>query len=549
MSPAPPLAPLDAGYRAMSASDACHGLLRLTDIAVIAYFLAINSSYLLLILLAGLDIVRNRRRAGFTGADEAYASPFTLPVSVLVPAYNEEAGIVEAVRALLGLRYPIFEIIVIDDGSKDGTFAALHDAFDLKQVPYAVPQDVPVRGAVLSVHLPTRAAGSLLVARKENGGKTDSLNVGLNLARYPLVCMVDADSILDSSALLTVAKPFSDEPDRVVATGGVVRVANECGVLAGRVVEARWPRAWLPRIQTVEYLRAFLLGRAGWSRISGLVIISGAFGLFRRDLVVELGGLDPETIGEDAELVVRVHRRLRDQRADYRIRFVPEPVSWSEAPSTFSVLARQRRRWHRGLSEILLKHRRMIGNPRYGRIGLLVLPYYILFELLAPVVELSGLVLIPIGLSIGAINARFALEFAMAAYGFAFLVSLTAIAADEYAHHRYPRWRDLGSAVLGAITENLGYRQAVAWWCLQGMWAGLRKSQHEWGTMTRAGFATATAADGSPGSVAPRPTAPAAALPAVEAPTSSIPQRAPRSRAQRMNAAGAKHTAKVHHDG
>lgn len=499
---------------------------RVANMLVIVYFIVVNSSYVLLIALAGLDIVHDRRRAGFSGADETYASPFTLPISILVPAYNEQAGIVEAVRALLGLRYPNFEIVVIDDGSKDGTFAALRDAFDLVEVPYTVPQDVATRGVVLSVHLPRRASGSLLVVRKENSGRADSLNVGLNLARNPLICMVDADSILDAGALLTVAKPFSDDPTRVVATGGVIRIANECTVVAGRVVDARWPRGWLPRIQTMEYLRAFLLGRAGWSRISGLVIISGAFGLFRRDLVVEVGGLDPDSIGEDAELVVSMHELLRHRRVDYRICFVPEPISWTEAPSTLRVLARQRRRWHRGLAELLYKHRRMMCNPRYGRIGLLVLPYYLVFELLAPVVELSGVIVVPVALAIGAVNLAFLAEFTLATYGFACVVSLIAIAADEYAHHRYPRWRDLGSAVLGAITENLGYRQLIAWWCLQGLGQALRGGRHEWGTMTRTGFATAAGTEATGGAAASQELETAAPRPAVGAPTAPVPQNA-----------------------
>lgn len=512
---------------ALTPGSATRDAMRVINVLVVIYFVVVNASYVLLIGLAGIDIVHDRRRSGFSGAEEAFASPFTLPISILVPAYNEQAGIVEAVRALLGLRYPNFEIVVVDDGSKDGTFSVLREAFDLVEVPYTVPQDIATRGVVRSVHLPRRASGSLLVVRKENSGRADSLNVGLNLAHNPLVCMVDADSILDAGALLTVAKPFSDDPTRVVATGGVIRIANECAVVGGRVVDARWPRAWLPRIQTMEYLRAFLLGRAGWSRISGLVIISGAFGLFRRDMVVQVGGLDPDSIGEDAELVVSMHELLRRRRADYRISFVPEPISWTEAPSTLGVLARQRRRWHRGLAELLYKHRRMMCNPRYGRIGLLVLPYYLVFELLAPVVELSGVIVVPVALAIGAVNLAFLLKFTLATYGFACVVSLIAIAADEYAHHRYPRWRDLGSAILGAITENLGYRQLIAWWCLQGLGQALRGGRHEWGTMTRTGFAAAANAEATSSAEASQDPATGAARAAVAAPTAGIPQHTP----------------------
>jgi cellulose synthase/poly-beta-1,6-N-acetylglucosamine synthase-like glycosyltransferase len=300
--------------------------------------------------------------------------------------------------------------------------------------------------------------------------------------------MVDADSLLDPEALLSVAKPFADDPVHVVATGGVVRVANGCEVVAGRVVDVRMPRRWLPRIQVVEYLRAFLLGRTAWSRLGGLVIISGAFGLFRRDLLVEVGGLARDCIGEDAELVVRLHRRLRDDKRDYRIVFVAEPVSWSEAPSTLRVLGQQRRRWHRGLTEIMLRHRGMIGNPRYGRIGLAILPHYVLFELLAPAVEIGALGLVPVSLTLGAINVDFAWRLLLVAYGYAVLVSLVALTIEEISFRSYHRWSDLGAVISSAVLENLGYRQLTAFWRLRGAWAGLRGRAAVWGVMTRTGI-------------------------------------------------------------
>jgi cellulose synthase/poly-beta-1,6-N-acetylglucosamine synthase-like glycosyltransferase len=463
-------------------------ILHFANVAIIIYFFLINTGYLILIGMACADVVQHRSKAAFTGDDETYASPFTMPISVIVPAYNEAAGIVEAVRALHGLRYPKFEVIVVDDGSADATFDELRDAFDLVEVPFLVPDEVPVEGAVRSVHLPRVSAAPLLVVRKDNGGRSDSLNVGINVASYPLVCMVDADSILDPRSLLTVAKPFSDDPAHVVATGGVVRIANGCTTVAGRVVDARIPDTWLPRIQVVEYLRAFLLGRAGWSRLGCLTVISGAFGLFRRDLLVELGGLDRHCMGEDAELVVRVHRRMRELDRAYRVVFVAEPICWSEAPTTFSELGRQRRRWHRGLTEILIKHRRLIGNPRYGRIGLVALPYLVIFELLAPLVEVSGLVLVPVSFVFGVVNLAFALMFLLIAYGYSMLVNMVAITADEYFYHPYRRWRDIGAMMLAGLIENIGFRQLTVVWRLRGAWGALRRSEQVWGTMSRRGF-------------------------------------------------------------
>jgi cellulose synthase/poly-beta-1,6-N-acetylglucosamine synthase-like glycosyltransferase len=463
-------------------------LLRVTDWAIFGYFVALNSSYLVLILLAGLEFGRHLRRVSFAGADDMFRSPLTLPVSVIVPAYNEGAGIVAAVQAMTALRYPRYEVVVVDDGSSDDTFELLRERFDLVEVPRVIPGEVPYRSQVLSVHVARANPETLTVVRKTNGGKSDALNVGINLARHPLICMVDADSVLDPDALLSVAKPFGDDPLRVAACGGVVRIANGCKVIGGRVVDVRMPKSWLVRVQVVEYLRAFLMGRTGWSRLGGLVVISGAFGIFRRDLVVEIGGMAHDTIGEDAELVVRLHHHLRERGQDYRVIFVAEPVSWSEAPSSLRVLGRQRRRWHHGIADILGKHRRMIGNPRYGRIGLVALPYYVVFELLAPFVELSALILLPLGLWIHAVDLEFAWRFALVAYGYGLLISLVSLFIEEVSFHRYPRWSDLLRGVVAALLENFGYRQVLAVWQVSGAIHAWRGGQAVWGTMHRQGF-------------------------------------------------------------
>jgi len=470
--------------------------LRVTNEVFLLYFFAINTSYLVLIVFAVAEFTQHLRRARFAGYGEVYASPLTMPVSLIMPAHNEGAVIVEAARAMASLRYPQFEIVIVDDGSTDDTFEVLRQEYSLVAVPRMIPDDVPVASPVTAVYVPRHSPVPLLVVQKPNSGKTDSLNAGINIARYPLVCMVDADSMLDPDALLVVAKPFAEDPLRVVATGGVVRVANGCTVVAGRVADVRMPRRMLPRIQVVEYLRAFLLGRTGWSRLGSLVIISGAFGLFRRDVVVEAGGLDPATVGEDAELVVRLHRRMRDKRRDYRIVFVAEPVSWTEVPAKIAVLAPQRRRWQRGLTEVLWGHRRLIGNPGYGRIGLFALPYFVIFELLAPLVELAGLVFLVLGLLAGAVDLSFAWRFFLVAYGYAMLLAVIALTVEELSFHRYHRWGDLGAALVASVAENLGYRQMTAVWRLQGSWAAIRHRSPGWGAMARQGFGGGEPAEG-----------------------------------------------------
>jgi cellulose synthase/poly-beta-1,6-N-acetylglucosamine synthase-like glycosyltransferase len=458
------------------------------DWTVLVYFLVLNSTYLLLIALATFDVGHTMRRSSFAGHDDVFANPLTPAVSMVAPAYNEEVTIVDSVRAMLALKYPVHEVIVVDDGSTDRTFELLRDAFDLVPVERVIPDDVPTVGAVRSVHA-ARGGAPLVVVRKDNGaGRSDPLNVGINAARHPLVCVVDADSLLDEESLLRVAKPFVDDPVRVVASGGVIRAINGSIVERGRLIEPRMPRRWIARVQVVEYLRSFLLGRTGWSRLDGLLIISGAFGLFRRDLLVEVGGMDLTTIGEDAELVAKIHHTLRREKRDYRIVFVAEPVCWTEVPESATVLARQRRRWSRGLCEVLWKHRGMMFNPRYGRIGMVTMPYYLFFELLGPVVELTGIVAVSLGLALGFVNMPFALLFALVALGYGLLLSVTAVAVEEMTFHRYRRWRDLGIALLATLVEFVGYRQLHAWWRLQGIVSALRRKEHTWGVMTRTGF-------------------------------------------------------------
>jgi cellulose synthase/poly-beta-1,6-N-acetylglucosamine synthase-like glycosyltransferase len=474
------------------------------DWGVLAYFLLINSSYAVLIALAGAEFCRDLRMAPVAGHEDDLASPFTPGVSIVVPAYNEELSIVESVRAMLSLRYPLFEVVVVIDGATDGTFAALQRAFDLVEVPRVVPSDVPTMKPVEAVYT-SRAGGFLTVARKPNSGRADTLNAGVNIARFPLVCFVDADSILDSEALLRVARPFLEDPEHVVATGGTLRAVNGCEVVQGRVTKVRMPARWIPRVQVVEYLRAFLLGRTGWSRLASLLIISGAFGLFRRDVVVECGGLDASCIGEDAELVCHIHRLMREQRRPYRVVFVAEPVSWTEVPFTAAALNRQRRRWSRGLAEVLWRYRRMILNPRYGRIGLVTLPYYLVFELLAPFVELLGVLVVAVGLFFGLVNLGFGALFLSVAVGYALLLSLAALIIEEFSFHRYTGWKDLSVAVGAALVENAGYRQMTAVSRLLGVWDAVGRRRYVWGEMPRQGFQTETQAS------SPRP--PVAAAP------------------------------------
>ncbi|MEP7763309.1 glycosyltransferase family 2 protein [Sanguibacter sp. 25GB23B1] len=468
--------------------DALLVFFSVTGAPLLAYFLLINTSYLVLILLASVNFTRHLRRTPFAGTDSVASSALTPGVSVILPAYNEEMVILDSVRSVLDLRHPDHEAVVVNDGSKDSTLELLVAAYDLVPDTRQITEQIPARGRIRGVWVPSNPAIPLIVVDTENSGRSDSLNAGVNAATRDLIVMLDADSLMDPDALLVVSQPFADDPEGTVATGGVIRAANGCQVVGGRVVDVRMPRQMVARIQVVEYLRSFLLGRTGWSQANALILISGAFGMFRRDVLVEVGGLDADCIGEDFELVMRIHRHMKDAGRDYRVVFVAEPVSWTEVPSTLAVLGRQRRRWHRGLWEVLWSYRAMTFNPRYGRVGMVALPYYWLFELFAPLIELVGLVVVPLGLALGVVDLRYAVALLLVTYVYGFFVTCAALLVEEISFHRYSRWSDLLRILGAAFAENVGYRQLTAVWRLQGWWAALRNKKAVWGTMTRTGF-------------------------------------------------------------
>jgi cellulose synthase/poly-beta-1,6-N-acetylglucosamine synthase-like glycosyltransferase len=456
------------------------------NFTILGYFVLMNGFYLLLYVVSFIEITDHARREIFAGLSELFASNYAPPVSVIVPAYNEEATIAESVRSFLTLRYPLFEIVVVNDGSKDNTSEVLRREFDLLESDQPVRLQLdsqPIGGIYVS------ATERLLLIDKENGGKADALNAGICAANYPLVCCIDADVILDEDALLRVARPMIESSD-VAAVGGIVRVVNGCEVEAGRVVKIATTREALPNFQIVEYLRAFLAGRTGWSALNCLLIISGAFGIFRRQDFIDAGGYARDTVGEDMELVTRMHRLLREQKRRYRIAFVPDPVAWTEVPTSFRVLRRQRDRWHRGLMDTLIRHRQMLLNPRYGAVGLLAMPYYFLFEFLGPVVELAGYTALVLGLASGVLNLTFAVAYFLVAVGLGVLLSSAAVLLEELRLGRYPRWRDLLKLILYGVLENFGYRQLVAAWRAWAIVSFFRKSQ-SWGAMEREGFEAA----------------------------------------------------------
>ena len=455
-----------------------------TELAILVYFLVLNSFYALLLVLSIPEIWEQTRLAEDEDFQRLMQSDALPPITILVPAYNESATIEASVTAILTLEYRNYEVVVVNDGSKDDTMDQLRHAFDLYEIPRIYPETIatkPLRALYRS-----RSRSRLLVIDKENGGKADSLNAAINASRFPLVIAVDADTLIEPDALLRLTRPFLLGRE-IAAVGGTVRVANNCTVKDGRVIDARVPGGTIPGIQVVEYLRAFLFGRLGWNRLGGNLIISGAFGLFRKEYVTAIGGYRTTSIVEDLDLVVRMHRYLRSNKIKYEMPFIPDPVAWTEVPESFKILSQQRERWHRGLVAAMWQYKGMLFNPRYGGIGLLAMPFFAFGEMLAPVIELLGYLITALGLAFGLVNWSFALLFMLVACGYGMLLSLWAVVLEEVSFRRYRRFGDLFRLLLFASLENFGYRQLTVWWRLKAF-ANVFKRVHVWGDMARKGF-------------------------------------------------------------
>jgi cellulose synthase/poly-beta-1,6-N-acetylglucosamine synthase-like glycosyltransferase len=459
-------------------------LLQAFDLAVLGYFVAINTVYLVLSVVAFFSLANFRRRWTARRLGVVMRSSATPGVSVIAPAHNEQASIEESVRSLLLLNHPKFEVIVVNDGSADETLRTLTTAFGLMRAPVAHRELLPTQPVVGLYRSPDHP--HLMVIDKANGGKADSINAGINAARHPLICVIDADSLLEPLALMRASLPFIEDPT-TIATGGIIRIANGCAVERGRVVRVGLPASWLARFQVVEYLRAFLGGRVGLSAMNALLIISGAFGMFRRDAVIEVGGFRHDTIGEDMEIVARLHRRWRDTRRPYRIAFQPDPVCWTQAPEDRGILENQRNRWQRGTCQVLAYHIGMTGRPRYGAVGLIGMPYVLVFEAAGPLIETLGYVVTLVAVAFGALDWVFAELLFLVAVMFGTLISLIAVLLEEMSFRRYPRMRDLLWLAAVGVLENFGYRQLATWWRLRGVIDYFR-DKRGWGAMTRKGF-------------------------------------------------------------
>jgi cellulose synthase/poly-beta-1,6-N-acetylglucosamine synthase-like glycosyltransferase len=453
-------------------------------VVTIVYFAVLSLLYGAFALIGLRAVILESRQTSDTELRDLMERDVFKPVSIIVPAYNEEQSIVAAVRSFVTLHYPKFEVIVISDGSTDSTMDRLIEAFALVEEPRVWARTLstqPVTRVMRSLRDP-----GLIVAEKANGGKADAVNAGINLARYPLVAPVDSDCLLDAQAILRATRNFVKD-DSVIAVGGTVRPLNGATIVGGRATALRMPRRWIERLQIVEYARAFFLGRAGWSRMGALLIISGAFGIFRRDAVLKVGGFWTETLGEDMELVMRLHKTFARSGLPYRIVFSPDPICWTEVPSDLPTLLGQRSRWHRGLLTNLWRHRDMLCNPRFGRLGMFAVPFFWLFEGLGPVVEVVGFTSLLVSAALGILDMQVFWLFLGLAVLHGMVLSQVAAGVEAMLLQRYPASSDRLVLFAASLVEFLGFHQLVAVErFLATFQTGARRRQ--WGVMTRTGI-------------------------------------------------------------
>ena len=463
---------------------AANGIMWVAFACFIIVALRNGISLIQLLIAAWVFVTRVRPSEGARDLWHRYAD-LALPITVIAPAFNEELSIVQSTKALLALEYPEHEVIVVNDGSSDSTLDVLIEAFGMEETQRTQIAALQVTEVYRTFH--SRRYPNLLVVDKENGRKADAANAGIGFARTPLVCIIDADSIIEPDGLLRAAEPFMYDDGRLVAVGGAIRIANGCTIRGGSLQKIGIADTMVPRFQVVEYLRAFLMNRVANAHMNTLMLISGAFGLFRRSTLVEMGGYRHDTVGEDLELVVRMHRHMRDQKRDYRIDFVPDIVCWTEAPAELDGLDNQRARWQQGALETLQRHRGMILNPRYGRIGLLAMPQIVLEDVLGPPAELLGYLVLPAAALLGLLDPMMAVAFFFVSVVFGCVLSLGTLALEEQQLRRTPSAKDLLRLGAAAVLENFGYRQINILYRLAGFGRYFRNDT-SWAAVPRVGL-------------------------------------------------------------
>jgi poly-beta-1,6-N-acetyl-D-glucosamine synthase len=444
-------------------------------------------SYLMLGIFSAIALRKYLRKNSYINYNSLVLSPLSPKISIIAPAFNESKTIIDNIRTLLSLYYNNFEVVIVNDGSTDDTFELMKDAYDLTRVNYYFDYRIPcerIRGVYRSKN---PSYNRLTIIDKNNGGKADSLNAGINICKSDLFVSIDADSIIEADSILKLVKPFLEEKEKkVIGTGGVIRIVNSCDVERGHIREIKIPSQFLPRLQVLEYTRAFLLGRMAWSHLDGLMLISGAMGIFDRETVINAGGYNIKTVGEDMELVLRMRRYMAENDQKYEVTYIPDPLCWTEVPSDLKSMRKQRTRWTRGLIESLRTHRKMFFNSSYGKLGLMGYPYWFFFEWMAPLVAFAGFIYTIYLIIRDSLNWPFYLLLFVFVYSFAVCLSTWAILFEEITFHKYKKKRDVLKLIGIALLEPFFY-PVHTYFAVRGNLEALR-GKKGWGTAERSGF-------------------------------------------------------------
>ena len=462
------------------------------NIVFLVFTVVLFSLFSIMGYLSTRNSIHYKHKNSFGDLSKIMASPLAPGITIIAPAFNEGLTIVENIRSLLSLQYVNYEVMVVNDGSKDDTLQKMIDAYDLVKVERDIDPDwpcKPIRGIYKSKH---RSFSKLTVIDKDNGGKSDALNTGIQLSEMQYVGCIDVDCLLLPDALLHVVKSFYQRTQKkVIAVGGVIRIANSCIISGGKLEEIRLPKNWLAKFQLLEYTRSFLLGRMAWGRIDSLLIISGAFGFFDREIALTVGGYDTGTVGEDMEIVFRMRRYMHERNIPYTVEYIPDPLCWTEVPESTKILINQRDRWARGNLETLFTHKDMFFNPKFGRLGLLSYPYWFFYEWLSPLLEFFGFFTVMLFYYLGIINWDFFIAITLAVYSFSVMFSFYAILWDVYSYNQYKKTRDILILMFCALIEPFTFHPLVVWSAIRGNYKKLFKVQSGWGSQVRKGFAKA----------------------------------------------------------
>ena len=462
----------------------------LWDHFFLVYGIILFIFYFSFVILAIIAIRRNKKKVSFLNVKDIKKAIDLPSISLIAPAYNEGKTIVTNVRSLLSIQYPYYELIIVNDGSKDDSLQQLIDQFDMAVVPFYKGSDKIKCAEVRNIYKSQNPKYSnLIVVDKVNGGRADAINTGISYARTKLILCTDADCIIEQDALLKMVRPYLEQMDKeVIACGAAIGIANDSVIKNGTLSKLRLPKSMIARIQVVEYIRAFLLGRMAWSQIDGLLLVSGAFGLYPTRRVLEVGGLDKNTVGEDLELCIRLRVHMERQNLPYDVVYIPETLCWTEAPSTVKIYGVQRDRWARGLWETMKKHRYLFFNPKYRAMGLLFYPYWIFFELWAPIVEFLGLVLIIAYGIIGVIKWPFALYLFAAVYLIGCVFSTISIFLYTISFRHYAKPGMVFKLLIAAYLEPFINHPIMVYAEIRGYLKKIFRIKSSWGNMTRKGF-------------------------------------------------------------